>query len=129
MIVKWTEELTVKNEKLDAEHQKWIQILNNLYEGLRDNKPKESLLELIQEMYDYTKYHFASEEEYMKSVNYPRLAEHQEKHRYFEGRIKEFYDRINDGKLVVSLEVTNFLKTWLINHIKGEDQQYSAHKG
>ena len=84
MAIRWTDDLSVKNEMLDAEHQKWILILNDFYQGLMDKKPKEKLLELVIAMLDYTKYHFASEEKYMKSINYPKLAEHQEKHRFYE---------------------------------------------
>ncbi|HBG86669.1 MAG: hemerythrin family protein [Bacteroidales bacterium] len=126
MAIRWTDDLSVKNEMLDAEHQKWILILNDFYQGLMDKKPKEKLLELVIAMLDYTKYHFASEEKYMKSINYPKLAEHQEKHRFYEAKISEYHERIKEGKMVLSLEVTNFLKTWLINHIRGVDQQYAA---
>ncbi|HBX88429.1 MAG TPA: hemerythrin [Marinilabiliaceae bacterium] len=126
MAIRWSDDLSVKNEMLDAEHQKWILILNDFYEGLMDKKPKEKLLELVIAMLDYTKYHFASEEKYMKSINYPKLAEHQEKHRFYEAKISEYHERIKEGKMVLSLEVTNFLKTWLINHIRGVDQQYAA---
>ena len=126
MAIRWTDDLSVKNEMLDAEHQKWILILNDFYQGLMDKKHKEKLLELVIAMLDYTKYHFASEEKYMKSINYPKLAEHQEKHRFYEAKISEYHERIKEGKMVLSLEVTNFLKTWLINHIRGVDQQYAA---
>lgn len=126
MAIRWTDDLSVKNEMLDAEHQKWILILNDFYQGLMDKKPKEKLLELVIAMLDYTKYHFASEEKYMKSINYPKLAEHQEKHRFYEAKISEYHERIKEGKMLLSLEVTNFLKTWLINHIRGVDQQYAA---
>ena len=125
MPVTWTADLSVKNEALDAEHQKWIGILNNFYQGLIEKKPKEKLIELVTAMLDYTKYHFASEEKFMKSINYPKLSEHQEKHRAYETKITEFYQRIKEDKMILSLEVTNFLKTWLVNHIKGEDQQYA----
>ncbi|ASB48662.1 bacteriohemerythrin [Alkalitalea saponilacus] len=127
MQVKWTPDLSVSNEGLDKEHQKWIEILNNFYQGILDGSPKEKLEQLVLAMLDYTKYHFASEEEFMKSVNYPDLKEHQEIHAFYVEKITGFYEKIKEGKLILSLEVTNFLKTWLINHIKGTDQQYARY--
>lgn len=53
-------------------------------------------------------------------------AEHREKHRFYEVKISEYHERIKEGKMVLSLEVTNSLKTWLINHIRGVDPQYAA---
>jgi hemerythrin len=90
-----------------------------------DGKSKEKLSELIVAMLDYTRYHFDNEERYMKSINYPDFEEHKEKHDSYVSKVTDFYDKIKNGKMVLSLEVTNFLKTWLINHIKGVDQNYA----
>jgi hemerythrin len=125
MLIKWTEDLSVGLETLDQEHQKWVAILNDFYQGLMEGKSKEKLSELIVAMLDYTKYHFANEERYMKSINYPGFDEHKGKHDLYANKISEFYDKVKNGKMVLSLEVTNFLKTWLINHIKGTDQDYA----
>jgi hemerythrin len=125
MLIKWTEDLSVGHETLDQEHQKWIAILNDFYQGLKDGKSKEKLIELVVAMLDYTKYHFSSEEKYMKSINFPDFDEHKEKHDFYVNRITEFHDKIKERKMILSLEVTNFLKTWLINHIKGTDQNYA----
>ncbi len=125
MLIQWNQDLSVRNENLDKEHQKWITILNNFYDGLMMSKSKEKLEGLVQEMLDYTNYHFASEEAFMRSINYPDLADHQEKHAFYIDKLTGFQEKIKEGKLILSLEVTNFLKTWLINHIKGVDQQYA----
>lgn len=125
MLLKWTEDLSVGHEPLDLEHQKWIAILNDFYEGLKDGKSKEKLVELVVAMLAYTRYHFASEEKYMKSINFPDFEEHKKKHDFYAAKITEFHEKIKNGKMVLSLEVTNFLKTWLINHIKGTDQNYA----
>jgi hemerythrin len=125
MLIKWTEDLSVDHETLDQEHQKWIANLNDFYQGLMEGKSKEKLSELIVAMLDYTKYHFANEEKYMKSINYPDFEEHREKHNLYVNKITEFHEKIENEKMVLSLEVTNFLKNWLIKHIKGEDQNYT----
>ncbi|MGM0376761.1 MAG: bacteriohemerythrin [Bacteroidota bacterium] len=125
MIIKWTEDLSVGHETLDKEHQKWISLLNDFYQGLMDGKSKDKLTVLVEGMLDYTKYHFANEEQYMKSIGYPDFDAHKEKHDFYIEKINEFYEKIKKDELILSLEVTNFLKTWLINHIKGTDQQYA----
>ena len=125
MLIKWTEDLSVGNEKLDQEHQRWIEILNDFYDGLKAGKSKEKLEELVLAMLDYTKYHFANEEKYMDAVNFPGIEEHKQTHAEYVEKITAYYEKMKTGKLILSLEVTNFLKSWLINHIKGVDQQYA----
>ena len=43
----------------------------------------------------------------------------------FGSQIKEFEERFNRGELVMSFEITNFLKSWLKDHIQGTDKKYS----
>jgi hemerythrin len=124
MLIKWTTDLSVKNDVLDAEHQRWIELLNAFYQGLKDGRSKESLVELIEGMIEYTKYHFANEEKYMLSIGYPDLKQHKVHHAEYVQKLSEYHRKILDGKMVLSLEVTNYLKNWLINHIKGIDMQY-----
>lgn len=125
MKLQWTAGLSVSNDRIDKEHQRWIELFNNFYNGIAEGSPKEKLEELILGMLDYTKYHFKSEEEYMLSVNYPGFAGHQESHKAFIKKVEEFHQKTTSGKLILSLEVTNFLKNWLIDHIKGSDLQYA----
>jgi hemerythrin len=125
MLIQWTQELSVGNEKIDSEHQRWIEILNDFYNGLKSGQPKEKLNDLILAMLDYTKYHFKSEEEYMASVGFPGIEEHKNLHQEYVDKITVFYEKIKSNKMILSIEVTNFLKSWLINHIKGVDQKYA----
>ena len=128
MLIEWTQDLSVNNATLDQQHQKWIKLLDDFYTGIKDGKSREVLEQLILGMLDYTKYHFAQEEKYMESIGYPHLEAHKKLHADYIAKIEEYHQRIVDGKLIISLEVTSYLKTWLLNHIKGEDQRYAAHK-
>ncbi|MGQ1890732.1 bacteriohemerythrin [Thermophagus sp. OGC60D27] len=125
MLIQWTEDLSVGNGTLDQEHQKWISLLNDFYEGLKAGKSKEKLTELVVGMLEYTKYHFADEERYMKSIHFPEFENHKAKHDFYIDKITQFYEKIQNNQLILSLEVTNFLKNWLINHIKGTDKKYA----
>ncbi len=122
----WTQELSVDNVSIDNEHKQLFALIDNFYKGIKDNSPKERLEELILGLVSYTKTHFSNEELHMSRMGYPDLASHKELHEVFVKNVTGYYDRLKGGKLILSIEVTNFLKDWLVNHIKGSDQQYAA---
>lgn len=125
MLIQWTSDLSVGNATLDAEHQEWIRLLNEFYIGIKGGESTEKLEELITGMIAYTHYHFSNEEKHMIALNFPDIESHKEKHEVFAAKLNEYHDKIKSGKMVLSIEVTNYLKSWLVNHIKGSDQQYA----
>ncbi|MFW5754909.1 MAG: hemerythrin domain-containing protein, partial [Marinilabiliaceae bacterium] len=70
-----------------------------------------------------------NEEKYMESIGFPDLDNHRKEHEAFMKKASEFYDKYQSGKLILSLEVTNFIKEWITNHIKQEDKQYAVFAG
>ncbi|WP_430814537.1 bacteriohemerythrin [Carboxylicivirga sp. RSCT41] len=122
----WTNDLSVDNVMIDNEHKQLFMLIDNFYKGIKENSPKERLEELILGLFNYTKTHFRNEEIHMRNMNYPDLENHQSLHAKFVDQVNNYYDRLKGGKLILSIEVTNFLKEWLVNHIKGSDQQYAA---
>ncbi len=124
-VTMWTDDLSVDNREIDNEHKQLFSLLDSFYKGIMDNSPKVRLQELIVGLLDYTKTHFAREEVYMKRMGFPELENHKKQHELFIDRANSFYTKMADGKMILSLEVTNFLKDWLVNHIKGSDQRYA----
>ncbi len=125
MFIEWTPVLSVKNETIDKQHQQWIKLLDDFYEGIRLGKSKEVLEQLILGMLDYTRYHFKEEEQHMKKIGFRDLEKHKALHAEYIQKIEDYHERLMNGRLILSLEVTAYLKTWLINHIKGADQRYA----
>lgn len=121
----WTNDLSVNNVEIDNEHKKLFNLLTSFYDGIKNNSPKLQLQELINGLLDYTKTHFAREEAYMIRIGYPEFEDHKKQHEEFIEKAQAFHTKISDGKMILSLEVTNFLKQWLVNHIKGTDQKYA----
>ncbi len=122
----WTDDLSVNSAVLDNEHKKLFSLIDDFYKGIKNNTPREQLQELILGLVQYTKTHFANEEKHMQQMGYPKLEEHRELHQHFIDKTQDYYERLKGGKLILSIEVTNFLKDWLVKHIKGVDQQYAA---
>ncbi|NPA36709.1 MAG: hemerythrin family protein [Chlorobi bacterium] len=76
-------------------------------------------------MKEYINYHFNTEETLLREYGYPDLEKHKLEHKMFVSKVEEFENRFNSGKLVLSLEITGFLKSWLKDHIQGADKDYS----
>jgi hemerythrin len=104
-------------------------MLNDFYQGIRNGSSKEKLADLIKGLLDYANTHFKNEEIYMASVGFPGIEEHKKEHEAFLSKAAEFYNKYTSGKLILSLEVTNFIKDWITHHIKSEDKQYAIFAG
>ncbi|MFT3739227.1 MAG: bacteriohemerythrin [Breznakibacter sp.] len=124
---KWTSDLSVGNHLIDSEHQHLFELLEQFYAGMKGQVAPIDLLSLTKGLIEYAEKHFADEEAYMKKINYPDMERHVALHRAFIGQVNEFYGKMQSKKLVLTLEVTNFVKEWLVAHIKGEDTKIIKH--
>lgn len=132
--IDWDPEYSVNIKLIDDQHKKLIGVINTLYDGL-SGVPKGELLmpakeiinKAIDELSDYTRYHFGAEEELMRKHAYPEYIFHKGLHDDFILKVTEFQDAFRRGKiLTLSMEIIKFLRDWLINHILNIDHQYSV---
>jgi len=123
--IEWNESLSVNIGSIDKEHQKLIQLLDEFYASIYQASPQEKLLKLIVGLKEYTITHFANEEYLMAQYEYPGFEEHKKEHDKFIQKVVDFEARYKSGRLLLTLEVTGFIKHWIIAHIMGTDKLYS----
>ncbi len=126
-LIEWSDSLSVGNDEIDTQHKKWIRMTNELHEALLNSaadKVREVALGSLKEMREYVRYHFDHEEEYMQRINYPDLAEHRKIHAVFYVRIIDYYNQVQEGKLVLNTQIMKTLRNWLEHHIMNEDKKY-----
>jgi hemerythrin-like metal-binding domain len=126
-VIKWTPANSVGIASIDDQHKKLFEHLNNFYSGLTSNQGKENLSILLNALTDYTVYHFSAEEKLMKQYEYPGFLSHKAEHDKFIATISSYNERLKAGKLIVSIEITNYLKDWIVNHILILDKKYSSY--
>jgi hemerythrin-like metal-binding protein len=124
-LFEWKDEYSVGVNELNLQHKKIIQLLNELYEAMRDRKPKETLGKILDNMTTYAAMHFQTEEKYMKKYDYPGMDAHKKQHEDFVAKVIDFKEKFHQGSLMLSLDVLNFLKSWLKEHIMGADKEYA----
>ncbi|RPH31051.1 MAG: hemerythrin [Bacteroidales bacterium] len=122
----WTESLSVKINSIDEQHKKLIELINGFYEQVSHRTNDENISILLKGMKDYTQMHFDYEEKYMKQFNYPDYPSHKKEHDFFISKVAEVEEKVKKGKVVLSFEITSFLKDWIKNHIQGSDKKYTA---
>ncbi|MCX7987138.1 MAG: bacteriohemerythrin [Bacteroidales bacterium] len=125
-IIKWTPEYSVGIASIDSQHQSLFNAVNEFYNGIKQNLSREATLELLEKLKAYTVYHFKTEEQLMKTYSFPGYQSHKDEHDNFKAKVADIENRIKNGKLVISIEITNMLKQWIENHIHKTDKAYSA---
>lgn len=119
---KWDPSFSVGIEKIDTQHQKLIQYINELNIAFSYNK-MYMVEEVLEKLVDYTVTHFSYEENLMKKAGYPKLEIHKQEHKSFVDRISFFQERYSNGENI-SKQLETELQLWLINHIQCNDADY-----
>ena len=122
----WDDNLSVNVAELDLQHKQLIRMINDLHEAMRNKKGKAALDKIINTMIDYAARHFSLEEKYFRQFGYPEAAAHKTEHDQFIERVGQFKSDFEAGKLTLTIEVMNFLRDWLLHHIKCTDGQYGT---
>ncbi len=124
-LMTWDDALSVRIEAIDEQHKKLIDLLNRLHECKASKKGDQTISKILQELIDYTVYHFAFEEELFDKHGYPQTEEHKISHRKLEAQVLEFAKAFEAGSASLSADLFLFLRGWLNGHIRGSDRQYS----
>ena len=119
----WTEKYSVGNNEIDHQHLKLVKMINELYEAFMKKQQAVILNKIINELVDYTVYHFKEEQKYFYMFNYTERNKHLKQHSDFINKINEFKKDLEKGSDALFFKVINFLRTWLLNHIEKTDMQ------
>ncbi len=122
----WDSKLSVNVEEIDAQHKKLVQMINELNDAMKDRKSKEILNNIIHGLIEYTGSHFLTEEKYFDEFEYPEASVHKKEHNDFVKKVSKFENDFNEGRLLLSIDIMEFLKDWLVNHIQGSDKKYTT---
>ncbi|WP_372793686.1 bacteriohemerythrin [Lutibacter sp.] len=124
----WTHKLSIGNEDVDYDHNKLLDIFNNLVELIEYKKDREEFAEILTKMTDYSLNHFKKEEEYMRKMSYPLLSEHKSYHRDYIYKVAMFNVNLSNNNPPDPKEIISFIENWWTNHILTHDDKYEKYK-
>ena len=120
----WNDELATGIPKIDEQHKKLISLVNELHDALSKGKSRDVLGKLLEELADYTNYHFKTEERAFATYRYENGDAHKRSHDDLIRQLRELIEKQAKGSLAVGVETLTFLIGWVKNHIMKEDRLY-----
>ncbi|MCJ8303498.1 bacteriohemerythrin [Shewanella sp.] len=120
----WQDSMATGIELIDHDHQRLIMLINMFQEATEFHISERKVQLALDEVIRYTKYHFNREEQLMALNNYPGFKEHQLQHQQMIDEIDIYMKEYRSDPDVALEHILQFLQSWLMNHIKGNDRQY-----
>lgn len=123
--VRWSPEYAVDVALFDEHHKRLFALVDHLFQALKAGTAQNELLGILDELAEYTQYHFTAEEKAMRHFDYPGCELQERSHAELLTRVQELRRDMASGKSMVAVDVMEFLRDWLTRHIKGCDKLYA----
>ena len=126
VLIVWKAEYCLGLPEIDAQHASLVELINRIWKSIIDKSEAPAILSIIDELETYTIAHFSAEEDFMRATGYPDFDAHRCAHQEFIARVTQEKERAKDSSSL-SIDLTHFLRDWLLNHILVADRAYAAH--
>ncbi|GLQ29731.1 bacteriohemerythrin [Litoribrevibacter albus] len=118
-LFRWKPEYAVGIKVIDDQHQILISLINKLHDAIESQFESASLESILEELFDYTRYHFTTEETLMAQYGYTeeKLTKHKKQHQLFIAELNSSQADIDKLTIEDAALIQEFLVNWLKNHI------------
>jgi len=106
----WYDSYSIHIEKIDSQHKKLIEMINNLHDATQRGKAFEQTGLVLKELVSYTKYHFTDEENIMQQFKYPEFKNHQKAHLEITKKLILILKKLQNNEDVSTYEILNFMR-------------------
>ena len=143
----WRNDWLLGIEQLDEDHRRMVHLLNLLFAApetpMTGAGPTETgvqtaetivadaraiLLERLDEVIEHLRAHFAREEAFLHSIDFPGYDEHSSEHAL---QMAEFVqlrrEILGQGTDHLDAEIIGGIKRWFFNHVIAEDHRFAAY--
>jgi len=122
--IAWMPEYELGIEEIDKQHKKLCGIINDVCSAVAEHSEESEIFKLLDELLDYTQYHFKSEEQFLQQYNYPGFEEHKAEHDRLSSIVMDKEKEYISMGDPFSPDMMNYLKEWFLKHTQGTDRKY-----
>jgi hemerythrin-like metal-binding protein len=121
-LIKWNNRLVIGINKIDEQHKEFINIMNKTY--AIKNKDKRECGEVINQLIEFARIHFSTEEEYFEKWKYPLADQHKVEHEKILLKVLQLKAESEKDDAELIKDVLELLNDWLEDHFKKHDFKY-----
>ena len=118
----WEDEYCLGNDTIDGEHKKLFDIANKVFSTRTSGITFDEIRNILNELFDYMRYHFKHEEEYMKQISSGELDYQKAKHAEI---LSEMHIMLKEtqGINMLELKLAYIMQKWVLVHIIEDDMK------
>lgn len=125
-MIRWSDDFKIGIEVIDEQHKTLFNIAEKLHELLmlpHHTDRYDEIITLVNELKEYTKFHFNEEEKIMLTVSYNKLFSHKVMHNDFIEKMDsiDIYT-VEENQTKYLLELVDYITTWITEHIMKTDK-------
>jgi hemerythrin len=124
--MQWTEMLAIDGGAVDEQHRALFEAINAFHEAVAQGHETEAVARALDFLRSYGQQHFRDEEDTLAGMAYPRLDQHRRQHQLFLEQVAAFRSQLLEGGSGLGHSMSQFLGSWLVNHIMVADKAYAS---
>ena len=129
-MLQWKEEYSIGVQLIDEQHKHLFVIGNNIYDLLENylyEDKYDKIVMIINELREYTKYHFMTEEDYMLEIKYSKYFNQKVEHDDFIEKIEGIdLKGLDENQDKYIRDLLTFVFNWILEHILKKDKLIKA---
>jgi hemerythrin len=131
MALVWREQMQIGHPAIDDDHKYLIDVINEFIARAEHGDRRCEFDDIFTKLAHYTRLHFEREERLQLASRYAGYREHKLAHSQLLIRLKNLHHNFSKEpnpavRLRMVPELTQFLRTWLIDHILDEDRKLKS---
>lgn len=127
----WDDTYCVNIPHIDEQHKRLVFFINELHEAMVKNEEDAITGKILNDLTDYIKEHFSTEEDLMRKSDMACLdtagkqhyERHTTEHAEFTKKIVDMNRQYYEKKIYISVDLLTYLVEWLLHHIVTVDKQ------
>lgn len=121
--IPWEAGFSTGIDIIDEHHRYLLDWTNRVHKAIHENAGTIEIAKALFALEQYTRIHFRAEERLMADYGCQDFEAHQRQHRAFEGELCELRAEIVHNPFIAGMEMQEYLRDWLLNHILKSDKQ------